>query len=223
MSRIALLMSLTLLGAGPVFAQVEVSPLAAPDAFSTAGRDTGLPAELWRGTPVETARTVLPLLAARPMSAAAATLGRRVLATGAPGPEGSRGDASLTGARANALIALGDPAAAGRILERAPGLDRSSDLSRAAAEMALLGGDAPRACAIAAGLSTGRGEIYWLRLRAYCQAEAGQAAQAQLTFELAQTQARDAVYGRLMGAQLSGAAPGAASLRNGLDLALSSA
>ncbi len=223
MSRIALLLSLALLGAGPVRAQVEVSPLAAPDAFSTAGRETGLPAELWRGTPVEMARTVLPLLAGRPLSPAAATLARRVLATGAPGPEGSRGDAGLTGARANALIALGDPVAAGQILERAPGLDRSSDLSRAAAETALLGRDAPRACAIAAGLSIGRGEIYWLRLRAFCQAEAGQAAQAQLTFELAQTQARDAVYGRLMGAKLSGAPPGAASLRNGLDLALSSA
>ena len=145
MSRIALLLSLALLGAGPVHAQVEVSPLAAPDAFSTAGRETGLPAELWRGTPVEMARTVLPLLAGRPLSPAAATLARRVLATGASGPEGSRADAGLTGARANALIALGDPVAAGQILERAPGLDRSSVLSRAAAETALLGRDAPRA------------------------------------------------------------------------------
>ncbi|MFN9926095.1 MAG: hypothetical protein ACK53I_04050, partial [Phenylobacterium sp.] len=78
-------------------------------------------------------------------------------------------------------------------------------------------------CAIAQNLGAGRGETYWLRLRAFCQIEAGQTAQAQLTFDLAQTQARDAVYGRLMAAKLTGSAPGAASLRNGLDLALSRA
>ena len=45
--------------------------------------------------------------------------------------------------------------------------------------------------------------------------------QAHLTFDLAQTQARDVTFGRLMSARLGGGAPGAASLRNGLDLALS--
>ncbi|RAK65516.1 hypothetical protein [Phenylobacterium kunshanense] len=207
--------------ATPAVAQVEVVPLAAPDAFSTPGRDTGLPADLWAGTPVETARTVLPLLGARPLSPAAAVLARRLLATGARGPEGSAGDDTLAGQRASALLALGDVAAAARILDRAPGLERNAELSRAAAEAALLAGDAPRACRIAEGLATGRGEAYWLRLRAFCQAEAGQPAQAQLTFDLAQAQGRDVVYGRLMTAKLAGAAPGAASLRNGLDLALS--
>lgn len=221
MTRIALLLSLALLAAGPAHAQVEVSQLAAPDAFSTPGRDTGLPADLWRGTPIETARTVIPLLASRPLSPAGAALARKVLATGAPGPEGSVGDEALAGARANALIALGDVTAARRILERAPGLERNAELSRAAAETALLAGDAPRACAVAQALSSGRGDIYWLRLRAFCLAEAGQAGPAQLTFDLAQAQARDATYGRLMSARLLATPPGAASLRNGLDLALS--
>jgi len=248
MSRIALIASLLTLAATPALAQepapaaaapspaeappplltpappqpqVQVVQLAAPDAFSTAGRDTGLPADLWKGTPVETARVVLPLLASKPLSPAAAALARRVLATGARGPDGSSGDEALTGARASALIALGDTAAATRILDRAPGLDRNAALSQAAAETALLAGDTARACSIGQGLSAGRGEAYWLRLRAFCQVEAGQAAQAQLTFDLAQTQARDAVYGRLMGARLAGTPPGAASLRNGLDLALS--
>ncbi len=220
MLRIALF-AVALVAATPAAAQVEVAPLAAPDAFSTPGRDTGLPADLWSGTPVETARAVLPMLAARPLSPAAAALARKVLATGARGPDGSAGDDTLAGQRAAALLALGDVKAAGRILERAPGLERNAELSRAAAESALLAGDAPRACRIAEGLATGRGEAYWLRLRAFCQAEAGQGAQAQLTFDLAQTQARDAVYGRLMTAKLGGAPAGAASLRNGLDLTLS--
>lgn len=211
-----------LLLTAPARAQpVEVVPLAAPDAFSTAGRETGLGPDLWRGASPETAAKVLPLLAAKPLSPAAAQLARRVLATGAPGPSGLGDDPAVIGLRANALIALGDPQAASAIVARAPGLERSAELSQAAAESALLGGDDARACAVAERLGEGRGQAYWLRLRAYCQALAGQTAEAQLTFDLAQSQARDAVYGRLMAAKLSGAAPGAASLRNGLDLALS--
>src|SRR5581483_4417790 len=95
-------------------------------------------------------------------------------------------------------------------------------LARAAAESALLAGDEARACSVAQGLGSGRDDVYWLRLRTYCQAVAGHTDQAQLTFDLAQAQSRDVVFGRLMGAKIAGAGnPGAASLRNGLDLALS--
>jgi hypothetical protein len=219
---LALALSLTL-GAAAQAQPVEVAALAAPDAFSTPGRDTGLPADLWRGSSIDTVRAVLPLLAEKPLSPAAARLARRVLATGAPGPEGAAGDAALLAARANALLALGDLAAANLILERAPAVERSAELSRAAAEAALLAGDDARACRVAEALGEGRSAVYWLRLRAFCQHLAGQAAEAQLTFDLAQAQARDAVYGRLMAARLAGSPPGAASLRNGLDLALSRA
>jgi hypothetical protein len=209
--------------AGPVGAQaVDVATLAAPDAFSTPGRDTGLPATLWRGASVATARTVLPLLAAKPLTPAGQQLARRVLATGAPGPAGAGADPALLALRSSALSATGDPKAAAVLLARAPGVDRSPELARAAAENALLAGQDAQACAAEQGLSSGREDIYWLRLRAYCQAIDGKAAQAQLTFELAQNQARDAVFGRLMTAKLSGAGdPGAPSLRNGLDFALS--
>jgi hypothetical protein len=206
----------------PAEARVEVTTLAAPDAFTTPGRATGLPQTLWRGASVKTARTVLPLLATRTLSPAAAALARRVLATGAPGPEGAGPDPALIGTRASALLAQGDAKAAAAILMRAPGVDRSPELAHAAAETALLAGDDARACGVAEGLTTGRDDVYWLRLRTYCQALAGHADQAQLTFDLAQAQAKDAVFGRLMAAKLAGAGnPGAASLRNGLDYALS--
>jgi hypothetical protein len=205
---------------------VEVAPLAAPDAFSTAGRATGLPQDLWRDASVDTLNTVLAKLSAqaagRPLSPAAAALARRVLATGAPGPQGVGEDPPVLAARAAALVAAGDAKAAATILARAPGLDRSAELSRTAAESALLSGEDARACAVAEALTLGREDVYWLRLRAYCQALGGQADQAQLTFDLAQTQARDPVFGRLMGARLAGGGdPGAPSLRNGLDYALS--
>jgi hypothetical protein len=225
MSRIACLLAvlLTLGSAGTVAAQgVEVTQLAAPDAFTTPGRATGLAPTLWAGASAETARTVLPLLAAKPLSPAAAALARRILATGAPGPEGAGRDPAMAATRANALMFQGDPRAAAAVLAHAPGLDRSSDLARAAAETALLTGDEARACKIGDALTVGRDETYWLKLRTYCQAIAGQTAQAQLTFELVQAQVKDPVFTRLMGAKLAGAGnPGAASLRNGLDYALS--
>jgi hypothetical protein len=201
---------------------VEVAPLAAPDAFTTAGRQTGLPQELWRGASADTLTAVLPKLAEKPLSPAAAALARRVLSTGAPGPAGLGADPGVLAARARALFALGDPKAAAAITARAAGLDRSAELSQLSAESALLAGDDARACAVAQALTVGREEIYWLRLRAYCQATAGHDAQAQLTFDLAQAKAKDPVFGRLMGAKLAGGgSPGQASLRNGLDYALS--
>jgi hypothetical protein len=224
MSRLPCLLAVLIFaGATNVAAQgVEVATLAAPDAFTTPGRDTGLPASLWRGASLKTAKTVLPLLATKTLSPAAAALARRVLATGAPGPQGEGSDAALAGVRASALMMQGDAKAAATILVRAPGVDRTPELARAAAESALLAGDDSRACAVAQGLSSGRDEVYWLRLRTYCLAIAGQTAQAQLTFDLAQAQGKDAAFGRLMSAKLAGAGnPGAASLRNGLDYALS--
>ncbi|HEX2816994.1 MAG TPA: hypothetical protein VHN39_11395, partial [Phenylobacterium sp.] len=103
-------------GQGSAGQGVEVSALAAPDAFTTPGRETGLPATLWRGASVKTARTVLPLLATKTLSPAAAALARRVLATGGVGPLGAGSDPVLAGARASALIAQGDPRAAAAIL-----------------------------------------------------------------------------------------------------------
>ncbi|HEY8616491.1 hypothetical protein [Phenylobacterium sp.] len=221
MVRIVLAFALSACLAASVAAQpVQVAPLAAPDSFSVPGRPTGLAETLWQGSSVELQRTVLPMLAAKPLSPAAAALARRVLATGARGPDGAE-DPALLALRANALLALGDSLAAAEILQRAPGLERNADLSRAAAESALLAGDDTRACAIERALGVGREAAYWLRLRAFCQAQAGETAQAQLTYDLAQAQARDAVFGRLMAAGLGAGAAGEPSLRNGLDYALS--
>ncbi len=225
MSRLSFLL-IALIFAGSARAAVaqgvEVSSLAAPDAFTTPGRDTGVPPTLWKGSSARTVRTVLPLLATKSLSPAGAALARRVLATGAPGPQGAGSDGDLAGARASALMAQGDAKSAAAILNRAPGIDRTPELARAAAESALLSGDDARACSVAGSLGSGRDEIYWLRLRTYCQVIAGQPDQAQLTFDLAQSQAKDPVFGRLMGAKLAGSGnPGTASLRSGLDFALS--
>jgi hypothetical protein len=218
---IAGLAALTL--AAPVCAQeVETSALAAPGLFSIAARPTDLPGSLWNGASVETIRTVLPLIAVRPLSPAARALAVKVLATGAATPPGLGRDLDLVGARIGALLAQGDLVGARTLIEKTPGIEQSPVLSRAAAEANLLSQSDPAACTIGQDLTSGREDIYWLRLRTYCQALAGQIDAASLTLELAQGQQKDAIFGRLISAKLAGGGdPGGPSLRNGLDYALS--
>jgi hypothetical protein len=205
----------------PAFGQVQVQALAPPDLFSTPAGDTGLSADLWKDTAPGIAREVLPKLAAKPLSPASAGLARRVLATGANGPAGVGGDPEMGAVRAMALIALGDAAGASAVLDRAPGVADSSQLSVAAAEAALITGADDKACKIGEALSVDRGAPYWLRLRAFCQVLAGQTDAAQLTLNLAATQTKDADYTRLMTALLTGAPGGAANLKNGINYAVS--
>ena len=206
----------------PAMAQVEVSTLAPPDYFSLGDRDSGLPADLWRGTSPAIARDVIPLIGRKPLSPASAALARRVLGAGVAGPEGAGRDPDVAAARVQALLALGQSRVAWAAVERAPGVPANVNLAQAAAEAALIAGQDDNACKVSDQLSVGRGELYWLRLRAFCQARAGQMDAAQLTLTLASEKARDPVYSRLMNALLAGSGdPGVASLRNGLDYALS--
>lgn len=205
--------------------QVQVQSLAPPDLFSTPAGQTGLGPDLWKDTAPDIARDVLPRLAAKPLSPAFADLARRVLATGANAPVGIGAQPELGAARALALIALGEAAGADAVLDRAPGVANNAALSLAAAEAALIKGDDDKACRIGDALTLERGAGYWLRLRAFCQARAGQVDAAQLTFSLAQQQTPkqggDADYGRLMSALLAATPPGGANLRNGINYALS--
>jgi hypothetical protein len=61
------------------------------------------------------------MLAQRPLSPAGSALARRVLATGRDGAPGAGQDRALAGARAQALIAQGDPTGGAAILGARPG------------------------------------------------------------------------------------------------------
>ncbi len=212
----------TSLTASGALAQVEVSRLGGLDLFSSGDKTAkGLGPDLWKDSSADIARAVMPIIGTKPLSPAARRLGIRLLSTGATAPPGAGTDAALAAARAKALIALGEPTLANTSVDRAPNLGSSEPLSQAAAEAALLVGDDDRACAIGDGLQTGRDGVYWLKLRAYCQAVAGQPG-AQLTLTLALEKAKDPVYARLMTALVAGTGdPGAPSDRNGLERALS--
>lgn len=222
MRSLALAALALVLAAHPAAAQVEVAPLAAPDYFSLGSRDTGLPGDLWRDSSGATASALIPLIGARPLTPAARDLAVRLLATAAVGPEGAGRDPVVAGARIHALLALGRPREAWAAAERAGNLATHPTLAEAVAETALVVGDDNRACRVADDLSVGRGELYWLRLRAYCEARAGETVTAQLTLTLASEKQRDPVIARLIGAVIAGAGdPGAASLRSGLEYSLS--
>jgi hypothetical protein len=222
-SRLAapLLAALLTTAASSALAQVQVQSLAPPDLFSTPAGKSDLGADLWKDTSPDIFREVLPKLAAKPLSPAFVELARKVLATGANAPSAVGNEPDMGAARARGLLALGDAAGAGLVLDRAPGVTGNASLSLAAAEAALIKGDDDKACGIGDALTVDRGAAYWLRLRAFCQARAGQGDAAQLTFSLAQQQTKDADYTRLMTAVLNGTPPGAANLRNGINLALS--
>jgi hypothetical protein len=211
----------TAAGLAPACAQVQVQSLAAPDLFSPPAAETGLSGDLWKDASPGVVKEALPKLAAKPLSPAAAGLARRVLATGANAPAGIGDDPELGATRALALIALGEAKGADAVLDRVARRGGQRPLSLAAAEAALITGADDKACKIGEALSVERGAPYWLRLRAFCQALAGQQDAAQLTFSLAAPQTKDADYARLMGALLSGAPAGAANLKNGINYALS--
>jgi hypothetical protein len=220
-SALALTLAAAVFSTSPASAQVQVQSLAAPDLFSSPAAETGLSADLWKDASPDIAKEALPKLAAKPLSPAAAGLARRVLATGANAPAGMGDDPELGATRALALIALGEAKGADAVLDRAPGVAASAPLSMAAAEAALITGADDKACRIGEALSADRGGPYWLRLRAFCQAIGDQRDAAQLTFNLAVQQTKDADYARLMNALLSGTPAGAANLRNGVNYALS--
>lgn len=204
-------------------APVQVQTLNALDLFST-GRDTGLGGDVWKGSSADIARAVIPGLATRPLSPAGIDLARRLLAQASTAPAGAGADLELAVARARALLALGDAEDASLVLDRTPGVADHAELSQLAAEAALISEQDDKACRIADSLTDGRGGLYWLRLRAFCQARAGKADEAQLTFNLAGPQAKDVTTARLLAAFIAGAGdPGAASLHTGLGFALSRA
>lgn len=213
--------ALVLLTAQAARAQVQVQPLAAPDLFSIGAGGSDLPSDLWQGASAALMRAMLPELAARPLSPAAASLARHLLSAAGNAPQGVGDDVQMAGARAAALLQLGDAAAVEAIADHTPDLGQKPDLSQAAAEAALIRGEEDKACSLGDTLVAGRERLFWVRLRAFCQARAGQAAPAQLTLELAQQQGHSADYDRLMAALLAGSTGVMPAFDDALDFAIS--
>jgi hypothetical protein len=201
---------------------VEVQSLQTLDLFSGGLGDTGLPSDLWNGSSARIARDLIPSLGAKPLSPAAKSLARRLLATAASAPDGAGSDQALAAARTQALLTLGDARAAAATVERMSNIGGNAELSQAAAESALILGADEQACLVSERLTVDRGAPYWLKLRAYCQAISGQTDTAAVTLSLATAGGKEPVFARLMSVLLASAGdPGPPSLRSGVDYALS--
>ena len=201
---------------------VQAAPLQAPDLFSSEGSTpTGLPSDLWKGASLDLARTVIPLLSAKPLSPAAGAFALRVMSTSAPAPEGAGQDPDLAAARIGAVLSLGDALGARTMLEHTAGVRQNAALSQVAAETDLVLGREDEACGLGDSLAAGKDGPYWRRLRVFCLIRAGDKPGAQLAYDLTTEQAKDETYKRLMGAAVAGAPAGDASLRNGLEYAVS--
>ncbi|NEX95420.1 hypothetical protein G3573_21850, partial [Caulobacter sp. 17J65-9] len=145
-----------------------------------------------------------------------------VLATGAGAPEGAGADTSLAALRVRALIALGDPVAATRILDRTAQVEADEGLSRAQAEAALLLGRDERACETGQRLQQNRDGVWWLKLRTFCHLISGDPLSAQLTLDLWRQQGgKDAAFEKLAAALAAADVSAKASLNDPLEYALS--
>lgn len=222
MKRLIVTALAALILAGPAAAQVDVTSLERLDYLSQGRPGGDLGPGLWAGASPAIVIGLMGQLNAKTLTPAGKRLYRRLLLTGAPSPAPLGTDPDAGAVRARGLITVGEGEAAYALFDRSPGLATSGALSQAVAEAALLSGATDRACQVAKSLSVDRGEIYWLRLRAFCQAGEGDLEAAQTTFSLAEAAVHDATYARLMGVLLAqSGSPGAPSARNGLERALS--
>ncbi len=171
---------------------IEAQSLAGPNPESVgllAAGSGGFGADLWDGSGRATVVRLIDRLPTDSASPALRDLMRRLLLTAARAPRGRPGDGDFVGARVRAALRLGDAAAAIALLDlRGDG----DDPDRAEAEALLLGGQAPRACALAAERTAGPAfDPGWQKLLAFCQFLAGEPDKAAFTVSLLREDAAD--------------------------------
>lgn len=211
--------------AQPPRAPIEMRELSAVDPFEVGAPGGALENDVWSSGDARALRAILDVLpestAAGWRSPAAARLAlRALLSAGAP-PDGARGDGELAARRAGRALSAGRAEPVYALLSRTPRTNESPSLSRHYAETAFALGRRDEGCRIADTLLNGRETAYWLRVRAACQAFAGQVAAAELTAELARAQAANSSFEVLFDALVLGQdLPAGAAPMSGLQLAM---
>lgn len=160
---------------------VETQQLAR-DAFATGTlvpANGALPSNLWNGSDAQTLEFLLTKLPARPAAPSLGEAMKRTLLSPGNAPQGA--GPSLGGKKLLALARAGfiNEARTVSSLSSAPRGDPWTGQAEAVAD--LLAGDIAAACRRNAGLSNGRDELFWVRLRVLCYAEADERDAADLT------------------------------------------
>lgn len=167
---------------------VETAPLST-DAFSTGTlerADGALPSTLWEGSEAQTLEYLLAQMPSRPAAPSLGETLKRVLLSPGPGPQGAA--ASLGGKKLLALARAGfvDEARTVSSLSTAARNDPWTGQTEAVAD--LLSGDIAGACRRNANLSSGRDDLFWVKLRVLCYAKAGETDAADLTYGILRDQ-----------------------------------
>lgn len=187
---------------------VETQQLAR-DAFSTGTLDSAsgaLPADLWDGSDAQTLEFLLTKLPARPATPSLGEALKRALLSPGDAPGGA--SPSLGGKKLLALARAGFINEARTIASLSTARRGDPWTGQAQAVADLLAGDIAAACRRNAGLSSGRDELFWVRLRVLCYAEAEERDAADLTLDILRDQGSlseaDAVF---LTTAATGAAP----------------
>ncbi len=143
----------------------------------------GLGQNLWQGTSAKRAIYLLETLDLRTQQPLVADIVRSVVLSGGVPPlaESEAEQKAYALMRLKTIFDLGEMGAAQSIVKRTPVLADDLQLT---ADMALMAGDNPAACAIADGVVDGRGEPVWARLRAFCHVLRAEIPAAEVTTDI---------------------------------------
>ena len=165
-------------------AAVETAPLST-DAFSTGTLDRtagAMPPTLWRTSDPQQVDFLLGAAPTRPASPSLGEVMKRTLLSPGAAPDGA--SPSLGGKKILALAKVGFLDEARTVASISSDGREGAWAGQAAAVMDLLTGDAAAACRRGAGLSSGRDELFWVKLRVFCYARAGERDAADLTLNI---------------------------------------
>ncbi len=164
-------------------AQIDMSELGSAAAYepgTLSAGSGGLGNNLWVGTRIGTAQSLIQELPDQFSNSIARDLSRAALLSAGVPPEGGS-NAGFQQTRLNAIMAMSEMAAAQDIIQRTPELASSRQLK---ADMALLSGDSDNVCALSDSILDARSEVYWMKLRAFCHVQRNEGAAAELTLDL---------------------------------------
>ena len=156
--------SLAGLGSGPAVAQsITVDSLDAPKAFTPGIEvDGALEAESWQGTSADRAIRLIERMPLETTHPIVRDMMRRVILSGLVPPQGA--EDAYESARISAAQELASPSEYERFANRNP----AARAPKLRADAFIAKGDLASACEISDALQQGRGESYWIRLRAAC-------------------------------------------------------
>ncbi|MBL4595662.1 MAG: hypothetical protein JKX99_03685 [Robiginitomaculum sp.] len=160
----------------------EIEPFSIATLTLTQGR---LPATQWQNSSAAIFHDLLNELPVGGGSAQINILVTRVLLSGGSLPAGSAEFADLAELRLEGAFAVGAIDAVIALAARSPGGHRDPQIAALTVNALLAANDWQAACNIANQLNEARSAAFWLRVRAFCLAQQGNRAGAELTAELA--------------------------------------